>query len=148
MVKSIQTKVSDFLGAYERLTDAQFFPIKSPHDDIICVVCGGAYKRANRSKHCKGKRHLRDLSLILDNKVHPYLDWQEITHEEYDQVIEVPEDALEVYPNHLDHLTDNEKCYCLACDDFHDSNFCDIKGKYICRECHRLSKKNVCNVCE
>jgi hypothetical protein len=75
MPKTLVTRMSDFLRAYEKVRDAQLFIEKSPKDNIICVICGGCYTRRDKSKHARRKKHLRMLPLVLEGTVFPYIEW-------------------------------------------------------------------------
>lgn len=44
--------------------DADNNIIKTSHDKLICVVCGGKYIRCNKSRHVKTKRHQQKLKTI------------------------------------------------------------------------------------
>lgn len=44
------------------------YPIKSRHDKIDCIICGGSYARQSKSNHEKTKKHLKGI-----NNLHSYI---------------------------------------------------------------------------
>lgn len=88
MVKSAETRVSDFLTAYEKMRDILYFPQKSPMDDLTCVICNGYYRRRDKSKHAKGKKHKLMLPLILSGTVTPYIEWINFDCSEDPEIVE------------------------------------------------------------
>lgn len=73
--------VNKFIFSYERMRDIIHFPVKTPTDDLICPICGGRYKRRDKSKHSKRKKHKSMLPLVLEGKVFPLLEWEETIQE-------------------------------------------------------------------
>lgn len=74
--------INKFIIAYEKMRDKIHFPIKTPVDDLVCPICGGRYKRRDKSKHSKRKKHKVMLPLVLDGKVYPTLNWEQTEQEE------------------------------------------------------------------
>lgn len=79
-----ETCIVRYIKAYEKLRDKLIYPIKTPLDDINCPICGGKYKRRDKSKHAKRKKHGVMMKEILKGKLMPIIEW--------DDVIEVSEE--------------------------------------------------------
>ncbi len=73
--------INKFIIAYEKMRDSIHFSVKTPIDDLVCPICGGRYKRRDKSKHSKRKKHKLMLPLVLGGKVFPTLDWEETNQE-------------------------------------------------------------------
>lgn len=86
MSEDKKTFVSNYISAYEKMRDKLHFPVKTPIDDLICPICGGKYKRRDKSKHCKRKKHRQLLPLVLEGKLMPTIAWEEV--EEYEEELE------------------------------------------------------------
>lgn len=69
--------ITKFIVAYERMRDKIHFPVKTPTDDLICPICGGRYKRRDKSKHAKRNKHKKMLPLVLEGRVFPSMEWEE-----------------------------------------------------------------------
>ena len=77
--------ISNYLASFEKMRDRIHFPTKTPKDDLVCPICGGHFKRRDKSKHSKGKKHKQMLPLILSGRVMPYVEWAEYSIEENDE---------------------------------------------------------------
>jgi len=84
MSEDKQTFISNYIRAYEKMRDKLRFPVRTPIDDLICPICGGHYKRRDKSKHSNTKKHKKLLPLVLEGKMMPIIAWEEVEDYESD----------------------------------------------------------------
>ena len=70
--------VKKFISSYEKMRDKLYYPVKTPLDDLVCPICGGRYKRRDKSKHSKGQKHQKLEPVVLCGNKPPYLEFKKV----------------------------------------------------------------------
>lgn len=67
--KCIKQNILSQIRKQQKASDREIYEDCQRNDDIICILCGGRYKRYQRSTHIGRKKHLRVLNEIYDKYI-------------------------------------------------------------------------------